>query len=129
MTIDVRTARQVGRASVRRLVDQEEWRSTCGFRRDLVQVSKDEPVWFHYMRISDSRKHRHARIIEYYFVVEGRGEMELDDETVPIAKGDMIVVPPGVFHTSRPAADEELHVLIIAVPPPGEGPEPELYYE
>jgi mannose-6-phosphate isomerase-like protein (cupin superfamily) len=69
------------------------------------------------MRISDSRKHMHKRTTEYYYVTEGVGEIELDDETVPIAKGDMIIVPPGVAHTARPTTDAELHVLIIVVPP------------
>jgi mannose-6-phosphate isomerase-like protein (cupin superfamily) len=115
----VKPAIEVGPARVVKLGEQEEWRSTCGMRRDLVDVSADEPVWFHYMRISDSRKHSHARTIEYYYVTEGVGEMELGDEVIPIAKGDMIIVPPGTPHTSRPTTDAELHVLIVVVPPPG----------
>jgi mannose-6-phosphate isomerase-like protein (cupin superfamily) len=82
------------------------------------------------MRISDSRKHSHARTIEYYYVTEGVGEMELGNETIPIAKGDMIIVPPGTPHTARPTTDEELHVLIIVVPPSGSTEhEPETYYD
>ena len=102
--------------SVRRLADQNEFRSVCGMRRDLVGPDDDEPLMFHYMRIHDSRKHYHNKTIEYYYVVEGVGEMELDDETVQIAKGDMIVVPTGVWHTSRPTSDDELHILICALP-------------
>jgi mannose-6-phosphate isomerase-like protein (cupin superfamily) len=107
---------RVGRASVRRLADQEEWRSICGMRRDLANAP-GEPAAFHYMRISDSRKHWHAKTTEYYFVAEGEGEMELDDETIPIRKGDLVFVPPGTRHTSRPAPGAELHILIVAVPP------------
>ena len=118
-TVVIKKAAEVGAASVVRLGDQEEWRSTCGMRRDFVPVGKDEPVWFHYMRIHDARKHLHQRTTEYYYVTEGVGEMDLDDETVAIAKGDMIIVPPGVAHTARPTTDAELHVLIIVVPPAG----------
>jgi mannose-6-phosphate isomerase-like protein (cupin superfamily) len=118
-TVVIKKAVEVGAASVVRLGDQEEWRSTCGMRRDFVRVGKDEPLWFHYMRISDSRKHVHKRTTEYYYVTEGVGEIELDDETVPISKGDMIIVPPGVAHTARPTTEAELHVLIIVVPPAG----------
>lgn len=118
-TVVIKKAVEVGAASVVRLGDQEEWRSTCGMRRDFVRVSKDEPVWFHYLRISDSHKHLHKRTTEYYYVTEGVGEIELDDETVPIAKGDMIIVPPGVAHTARATTEAELHVLIIVVPPAG----------
>jgi mannose-6-phosphate isomerase-like protein (cupin superfamily) len=118
-TVEIVKAVEVGAASVRRLSDQHEWRSTCGMRRDFVKTDKDEPVWFHYLRISDSHKHVHRRTTEYYYVTEGVGEIELDDQTVPIAKGDMIVVPPGVAHTARATTDAELHVLIIVVPPVG----------
>src|ERR1041385_7424469 len=105
---------RVTKAYVKRLSDQNEFRSICGMRRDLVE--DDEPVRFHYMRIHDSKKHYHRKTIEYYFVVEGEGEMELDDETIQIAKGDMVVVPTGVFHTSRPTTVAELHILICALP-------------
>ena len=115
----VRVAKQVGGARVVRLSDQEEFRSTCGMRRDFVDVGAGEPLWFHYMRISDSRKHFHAKTTEYYFVVSGHGEMELGDETVAIEPGDMIQVPPGVRHTSRPTTDEGLEILIVVRPPSG----------
>jgi mannose-6-phosphate isomerase-like protein (cupin superfamily) len=115
----VRVARQVGDARVVKLSDQEEFRSTCGMRRDYVDVGAGEPLWFHYMRISDSRKHFHARTTEYYFVVAGSGEMELGDERIAIEAGDMITVPPGVRHTSRPTTDADLEILIVVRPPDG----------
>ncbi|MGZ8752835.1 MAG: cupin domain-containing protein [Acidimicrobiia bacterium] len=115
----VQVAKRVGDARVVKLSDQEEFRSTCGMRRDFVDVGTEEPLWFHYMRISDSRKHFHAKTTEYYFVVSGRGEMELGDETVAIEAGDMIMVPPGVRHTSRPTTDADLEILIVVRPPSG----------
>ena len=126
---DVHVETTSSRATVRRLADQDEFRSVCGMRRDLVGPSEDEPVLFHYMRIHDSTKHYHRKTIEYYYVVEGTGEMELDDETVPIRKGDMIVVPTGVWHTSRPTTDSELHILICALPQGLEPGEVDSHYE
>ena len=126
---DVHIETNASRATVRRLVDQDEFRSVCGMRRDLVGPAEDEPVLFHYMRIHDSTKHYHRKTIEYYYVVEGVGEMELDDETVPISKGDMIVVPTGVWHTSRPTTDDELHILICALPQGLEPGEVDSHYE
>jgi len=107
------------RGSVRRLTEQEEWRSICGMRRDLLAAAEEGPARIHYLRISDSRKHWHRETTEYYFVVEGRGEIELDDEVVSIAKGDLAVVPPGVWHTSRPIPGDALEVLLVVVPPAG----------
>ncbi len=117
------------KASVRHLADQEEFRSICGMRRDLVKPDEPEPVQFHYMRRHDSRRHYHKKTPEYYYVTEGVGEMELDDEVVQIGKGDMIVVPVGVWHTSRPTTDEELHILICALPQGVEPGEQDHYYE
>jgi mannose-6-phosphate isomerase-like protein (cupin superfamily) len=126
---DVRVSLRASRATVRKLADQEEFRSVCGMRRDLVGPREDEPLLFHYMRIHDSRKHYHRKTIEYYYVVEGTGEMELDGETVQIGKGDMIVVPTGVWHTSRPTTDDELHILICALPQDLEPGEDDTNYE
>jgi mannose-6-phosphate isomerase-like protein (cupin superfamily) len=125
----VHISTQASRATVRSLADQDEFRSVCGMRRDLVGPAEAEPVLFHYMRIHDSTKHYHKKTIEYYYVAEGRGEMELDDEIVPISKGDMIVVPTGVWHTSRPTTDEELHILICALPQGLEDGEVDSHYE
>ncbi len=125
----VNISARASRATVRRLADQDEFRSVCGMRRDLVGPTEDEPLLFHYMRIHDSTKHYHRKTIEYYYVVEGTGEMELDDETVPIGKGDMIVVPTGVWHTSRPTTDDELHILICALPQGLEPGEVDSHYD
>jgi mannose-6-phosphate isomerase-like protein (cupin superfamily) len=115
--VPVITAVRVGGATVRRLPEQEEFRSTCGMRRDLLAATEAEPVRMHYLRIGDSKKHVHRRTTEYYYVTEGLGEIELDGQTVPIAKGDLVIVPPGVWHTSRPVPGHELHVLLVVVPP------------
>ena len=120
---------RASRATVRKLTDQDEFRSVCGMRRDLVGPADDEPLLFHYMRIHDSTKHYHRKTIEYYFVVDGTGEMELDGETVAIEKGDMIVVPTDVWHTSRPTTDDELHILICALPQGLDPGEQDTHYE
>ncbi len=125
----VHISERASRATVRRLTDQDEFRSVCGMRRDLVGPAEDEPLLFHYMRIHDSRKHYHRKTIEYYYVTEGIGEMELDGEIVAISKGDMIVVPTGVWHTSRPTTDDELHILICALPQGVEPGEVDSHYE
>jgi mannose-6-phosphate isomerase-like protein (cupin superfamily) len=124
--IDVNVETVAGtKATVRRLTEQGEWRSTCGMRRDLLAAVEQGPVRIHMLRIHDSKKHWHRRTTEYYFVTEGEGEIELDGETVSIAAGDLVVVPPGVWHTSRPASGHDLHVLLVVVPPSGSGGEPD----
>lgn len=116
--------------SIRSLEGQNEWRSVCGFRRDLVAPGEDPRVCFHYMRIADSARHVHRETTEYYFVVEGIGEVELDGELYAVRKGDMAVIAPGVWHTSRPASDRgDFHVLIAAVPGPRSDGVPDIEFE
>lgn len=122
----------INQATLRRLADQEEFRSVCGFRRDLVSGDEGQPIRMHQMRIEDSTKHYHKRTWEYYVVTSGRGEIELDDEVREIQQGECVVVPPGVWHTSRPAQGEELHVLLVVAPEHVEGApdhSPDEHYE
>lgn len=116
-------------ASVRRLADQAEFRSTCGLRRDLTLSVTGEPLWFHFLRIQDARKHSHRRTTEYYFVVDGDGFIELDDDRVAISRGDLVVIPPGTRHDAIPGEGGELQVLIIAVPDPDDERPDEDYYD
>jgi mannose-6-phosphate isomerase-like protein (cupin superfamily) len=41
-----------------------------------------------------SRKHR-LKSSEVYFVIEGRGEMHIDDQSAEISAGDAVEIPPG----------------------------------
>lgn len=115
----------VATGTVRRVADQHEWRSICGMRRDLVSAEEGQPTRVHYMRISDSKKHYHQRTTEYYYITEGRGEVELDDEVFEVTKGDLVVIPPYTRHTSRPADGEELHALLFVIPERGPDGEPD----
>jgi mannose-6-phosphate isomerase-like protein (cupin superfamily) len=55
--------------------------------------------------------HHHDAEDELFLVVEGSFRMEFKDRVVPLAKGELIVVPRGVEH--RPVADEEVEVLLF----------------
>jgi len=55
--------------------------------------------------------HSHADADELFYVVEGAFRMELRDKTVPLEKGQMMVVPRGIEH--RPVADEECWIMMF----------------
>src|SRR4051812_25380417 len=46
-------------------------------------------------------RHYHAASEELYYLVEGRGEMEVDGERSAVAAGDAILIPPGAWHQIR----------------------------
>jgi quercetin dioxygenase-like cupin family protein len=97
---------------IRRLDETPEERGVCGWRKTLI-TNDDTPVAnVSHLRIHDSKKHYHREMTEYYYVLEGGGTIWLDGETREIAAGDLVVIKPGVWHTS----DGEMNVLILGVP-------------
>lgn len=62
-----------------------------------------------------TRRHRHRDSEEFYFLLEGRGTMEIDGETHGIGPGDAILIPAGAWH--QIAAEEALRFLCCCAPP------------
>lgn len=42
--------------------------------------------------------HSHENEEEIYIFIEGSGKMQIGDETFPVAKGDVVLIPAGKFH-------------------------------
>lgn len=98
---------------IRRTADVEEFRSVCGFRRSIITPEDTDAASVSHLRIHESREHYHKQMTEIYYVLSGEGSMVLDGEEHPIGAGDLVLIKPGVRHTSR----GELEVLIVSVPP------------
>jgi len=98
---------------VRRLAEIEPERSICGYRRRLVSAEDAAPASVTYLAVSEAERHAHKVATELYYVLEGEGEIELDGETVPLAPGTLVMIPPGVAHR----AEGDVKTLVIGVPP------------
>ena len=55
--------------------------------------------------------HKHDNEDELFYVLNGSFDMEYEDKTVTINKGEFVIVPRGVYH--RPIAEEEVAVLLF----------------
>ena len=62
-----------------------------------------------------TQRHYHKLSEEFYFILQGRGEMELNGERRAVGPGDAILIPPGAWHTI--AALEPLRFLCCCAPP------------
>ena len=62
-----------------------------------------------------TQRHYHKIAEEFYFILEGRGTMEIDGETRTVVPGDAILIPPGAWHAI--AAEEALRFLCCCAPP------------
>ena len=62
-----------------------------------------------------TQRHYHKLAEEFYFILEGRGEVEIDGETRSVGPGDAILIPPGAWHAIT--AQEALRFLCCCAPP------------
>lgn len=62
-----------------------------------------------------TQRHYHRLAEEFYFILEGCGQIEIDGETRAVETGDAILIPPGAFHTIT--AGEALRFLCCCAPP------------
>lgn len=60
-------------------------------------------------------RHYHKLSEEFYFVLEGTGDMEVDGETQRVGPGDAILIPAGAWHQITAVAD--LRFLCCCAPP------------
>ncbi len=60
-------------------------------------------------------QHAHGQE-EVYFIVSGRGTMELEGETMPIEGGSCVDIRPGQSHCLRNTGNEDLVMLFCYAP-------------
>lgn len=59
--------------------------------------------------------HHHRLSEEFYFILEGAGEMTIDGESRQVGPGDAILIPASARHTIR--ATQALRFLCCCAPP------------
>jgi len=53
---------------------------------------------------------------EAYYIIEGRGEMHVDDESADVEPGDLVEIPPGAVQWIRNLGETDLVFLCIVDP-------------
>jgi mannose-6-phosphate isomerase-like protein (cupin superfamily) len=101
--------------SVRRVEDAPTVPCPCGQSARIVTAADGLGCSFHVTEIRDSVRHYHRKSAEVYYVLEGRGHMELDGETVAVEPGVIITIQPGTRH--RLWSDAGVRTIVVAVPP------------
>ena len=64
---------------------------------------------------ASTQRHYHQASEEFYFILEGSGEMELDGVTRVVHPGDAVLIPAGARHTIT--ALSSLRMLCCCAPP------------
>lgn len=60
--------------------------------------------------------HRHLRTEEIYYILEGTGQMRMEQESAPVGPGDAIAIPPGNIHQITNTGRETLVFLCCCAP-------------
>ena len=92
--------------------DVQPWTETCGQIRPLIEEKDGAAAEVHPLEITDAKLHYHQRTDEIYYVIDGHGKMQLDDEEIDLQAGAVVYVPRGVKHK----ASGELKVLVVCMP-------------
>ena len=60
--------------------------------------------------------HYHNAARQFFYILDGQGEMVLEDQTVLLHKGQGIEIAPQVKHQFKNPSDADVHFLVISVP-------------
>ena len=60
--------------------------------------------------------HRHMKTEEIYYVLEGTGLMQIEEERRDVGPGDAIAIPPGALHTITNTGSCTLKFLCCCAP-------------
>ncbi|HOZ45783.1 MAG TPA: cupin domain-containing protein [Candidatus Hydrogenedentes bacterium] len=99
---------------IKRLEDTPETACPCGISRRILTGEDNDLVSIHHVTIDqEARKHYHERLTEYYVILDGEGEIELNDDRVAVSPGDVVMIPPGTAHVAR----GRFEIINIVCPP------------
>ena len=108
---------------IRKLTDCAE--ITAGDRtrlRELLHPDRDYPFEGKYSLAhaivppgQASIRHR-LKTDEVYYILSGRGEMHIDDESAVVVPGDAVEIPPGSVQWIRSTGEGDLEFLCIVDP-------------
>jgi len=103
-----------GVGTFRVLIDRE----ICGARNFSLLLNVTNP---NVVGEEHSHEEEHA-----FYILEGEGIMELDNQRYQVGPGTAIFVPPGVSHNLSCSSDVPIRYIVVYAPP---GPEQKLKQE
>lgn len=99
---------------VRRLQDAPTVPCPCGQSTRPLTGADGAVCNLHVTFITDSVKHYHKECTEVYYILEGRGKMELNDDVIDIEPGMVIYIEPFTRH--RLYSCEGVRTIVFGVP-------------
>ena len=99
---------------VRRFQEAPTVRSECGQSTRPLTFPDTTVCNLHVTFIKDSTKHYHKECTEVYYILQGRGKMELNDDVVDVEPGTIVYIEP--YTTHRLFSTEGVQTIVFGVP-------------
>lgn len=99
---------------VRRIQEAPTVHHTCGESTRPLTADDTPMCNLHVVVITDSVKHYHKESTEVYYILEGRGKMELNDDVVDVSPGTVVYIEPYTRH--RLFSKEGVKTIVFGVP-------------
>lgn len=86
----------------------------CGM---LWELYKDDSMSLAYVRVTgQAKKHRHKIMQEKYRAEKGKGELQIGNDAICLAKGDSIAIPRNEWHYLKKATESLFEILVLTHP-------------
>jgi mannose-6-phosphate isomerase-like protein (cupin superfamily) len=108
---------------VRRRAEAPTVPCPCGSSTRWLTRADGPLANFHITTIHDAARHYHKLCTELYYILEGTGRLELNDEVIPVEPGTLVVIEPHTRH--RLVADGPSGVVTMVLGIPALDPEDE----
>jgi mannose-6-phosphate isomerase-like protein (cupin superfamily) len=99
---------------VRKLDEAPTVRSECGQSTRPLTYQDTDICNLHVAFITDSTKHYHRETTEVYYILQGHGKMELNDEVIDIEPNLIIYIEPYTAH--RLTSTDGVRTIVFGVP-------------
>jgi mannose-6-phosphate isomerase-like protein (cupin superfamily) len=99
---------------VRRLQEAPTVRSECGQSTRPLTFLDTAVCNLHVALIKDSTKHFHRETTEVYYILQGHGKMELNDDVIDVEPGVIVYIEPMTAHRLR--SEEGVQTIVFGVP-------------
>ena len=74
--------------------------------------NSDLPIAIGYAYAGVDEPHAHTTITEVYVIARGTSEIRIEQETITLRAGDLLVVEPGEAHTFLSNSPDYFHVVL-----------------
>jgi mannose-6-phosphate isomerase-like protein (cupin superfamily) len=97
--------------------EEQPRRISCGLLRRILGKEDCDRLDFADVEVlSETKRHYHNKATEFYYVLEGKLEIDLDGQKGICEQGDLVMITPGTRHKAR-ALGGKARLLVACCPP------------